>query len=272
MPSKPKRLSRRTLLKRGASYVGLFAGGLIGQSGLAQMITQLTPRQSLGPFFPDDGDEVEAIRENLDVHLPISHANDSDLTFIKGRTGTATGQVVYVRGKVFGQGKQGLQPLSGTPIIMWSASASGRYNHKGDEGNTSFPHPKTGEIIRRIHDEHFQYWGRAVTTKQGDYRFKTIVPGFYPIDLRAGIYRPSHLHFQIIPQGFPPFVTQLYFRGEQIPNNDLNQELLPQDVVVRSAQLTPQQQEHVIVDYAPDPSGTFTDGLVGHYDFVLPVS
>jgi len=271
MPSEPNRLSRRTLLKRGAGYVGLLAGGLIYQSSLAHMITQITPRQSLGPFFPDDGDEVDAIRENLDVHLPISQANDQDLTFVKGRAGAATGQVVYVRGKVLGQGKQGMQPLSDTPIIMWSASASGRYNHKGDQGNTSFPHPKTGEIIPRTHDEHFQYWGRAVTNKQGEYWFKTIVPGFYPIDLRSGIYRPSHLHFQIIPKGFPPFVTQLYFRGNQIPNNSLNQELLPQDVVVQSAHLTAKEQERVIVDYAPDPSGTITDGLVGHYDFVLPV-
>ena len=268
----PKRLSRRTLFKRGAGYVGLFAGCLITQSSLAKVITQFTPRQSLGPFFPDDGDEVDVIRENLDVHLPISQANDSDLTFVKGRTGRATGQVVYVRGKVLGKGKQGLHPLSDTPIIMWSASASGRYNHKGDRGNTSFPHPQTGEVIHRIHDEHFQYWGRAVTNKQGDYWFKTIVPGFYPIDLQAGIYRPSHLHFKILPQGFLPLVTQLYFRGEQIPNNALNQELLPQDVVVRSARLTPKQREHVIVDYAPDPSGTITDGLVGHYDFVIPVS
>ncbi|MEC4681956.1 MAG: hypothetical protein VST67_14830, partial [Nitrospirota bacterium] len=69
--------------------------------------------------------------------------------------------------------------------------------------------------------------------------------------------------------GLPNFVTQLYFRGDRIPNNDLNQELLPQDVVIMNARLTPEEQERVIVDYATDPSREMTDGLAGHYDFVL---
>ena len=254
MKAETNRLSRRTVLKRGMAFVGWFAGGLIGSSSLAEMLNGPTPRQSLGPFFPDDGDEVKAIRENPDPGLPISQANDQDLTFVKGQTGQAKGQIVYLRGRVL-HARTG-QPIPHTVIIMWSASASGRYNHKGDEGNTSFPHPKTGEIIHRAHDEHFQYWGRAVTNEQGDYWFKTIVPGFYPIDLEAGLYRPSHLHFKIMPAGLPPFVTQLYFRGDHIPNNALNQELLPKDVVILDAGLTPEQQEQVIVDYTPDPSGS----------------
>jgi protocatechuate 3,4-dioxygenase beta subunit len=95
------------------------------------------------------------------------------------------------------------------------------------------------------------------------------VPGFYPIDLQGGLYRPSHLHFKILPPGFPKFVTQLYFRGDHIPNNALNQELLPKDVVIMDAGLTSAEQERVIVDYAPDPTGKITDGLVGRYNFVL---
>ena len=268
MNREAKRLSRRSLLKRGIGLFGLVAGGLIGSSSLAELFAKPTPRQSLGPFFPDEGDEVEVIRENPDLTLPISQANDQDLTFIKGRKGQAKGQVIYLRGRVL-NARSG-NPIPNTVIILWSASASGRYNHKGDEGMLSFPHPKTGEIIHRTHDEHFQYWGRAVTNEQGDYWFKTIVPGFYPIDLEAWLYRPSHLHFEILPPGIPKLVTQLYFRGDQIPNNALNQELLPKDVVIRDAGLTPKEQEHVIVDYAPDPSGTITDGLVGHYDLIVP--
>jgi protocatechuate 3,4-dioxygenase beta subunit len=268
MNMEPNRLSRRTLLMRGMGFFGLIAGGLIGSSSLAELLAKPTPRQALGPFFPDDGDEVEAIRENPDPRLPISQANDQDLTFVKGRKGQAKGQVIYLRGRVLAAPNS--QAIPHAVIIMWSASASGRYNHKGDEGNTSFPHPKTGEIIHRTHDEHFQYWGRTITTDQGEYWFKTIVPGFYPIDLETGLYRPSHLHFAILPPGIPKLVTQLYFRGEHIPNNTLNQELLPKDVVIRDAGLAPQEQESVIVDYAPDPSGKITDGLVGHYNFVIP--
>ena len=108
MPSDLNRLSRRTLLKLGAGYVGLFAGGLMCSSVMADLITQYTPRQSLGPFFPDDGDEVDAIREILDRLLPISQANDQDLTFVKGHQGKAKGQVIYLRGRVLGLGKNGL--------------------------------------------------------------------------------------------------------------------------------------------------------------------
>lgn len=267
MPNTHGLWSRRTLLKRGIGLLGLTVGGWMTAHALAASLTKSTPRQALGPFFPDDGDEVDAIRENPDPSLPISLANDRDLTFVRGRNGKAQGQMVYLRGQVLDV-KTG-QPVPDTVLIMWSASATGRYNHKGDDGMYSFPHPKTGDMIHRTHDEHFQYWGKATTNQQGEYWFKTIVPGFYPIDLQAGLYRPSHLHFKILPPGSPPFITQLYFRGDQIPNNALNQELLPKDVVILDAGLTPSEQERVIVDYAPDPTGKITDGLVGHYDFLI---
>jgi len=268
MPFPFDQISRRTVLARSAGLFGLILTGLMTHTSLAAFLTTPTPRQSLGPFFPDDGDAVDAIRENTDPNLPISQANDQDLTFVKGRTGTALGKVIYLHGQVL-DATTG-QPVPNAALIMWSASASGRYNHRGDAGTFSFPHPKTGKMIHRTHDEHFKYWGKAVTNQQGQYWFKTIVPGFYPIDLRSGLYRPSHLHFKILPPQSPALVTQLYFRGEHIPDNTLNQELLPNDVVIVDAGLTHKEQEHVIVDYAPDPSGKRPDALVGHYDFVLP--
>ena len=261
-------ISRRSMLTRSVGAFGLFMSGILTCTSWADLLTKPTPRQGLGPFFPDDGDEVDAIRENQDPNLPISQASDQDLTFVKGRRGNAKGQTIYLSGQVL-DAKTG-NPIPNAVLIMWSASASGRYNHKGDEGTNSFPHPKTGKIIHRTHDKHFQYWGKAVTNEQGEYWFKTIVPGFYPIDLRAGLYRPSHLHFKILSPEHQKFVTQLYFRGKHIPNNALNQELLPNDVVILDARLTPEEQERVIVDYEPDPSGEKSDGLVGHYDFVLP--
>ncbi len=267
MPLPFEYLSRRTMLTRSAGLVGLIMSGLFTYTSLAALLTKPTPEQGLGPFFPDDRDEVDAIRENPDPNIPISQANDQDLTFVKGRKGKAKGQVIVLSGQVLDAKTS--QPIPNTTLIMWSASASGRYNHKGDEGTNSFPHPKTGKIIHRTHDEYFQYWGKAVTNEQGEYWFKTIVPGFYPIDLRAGLYRPSHLHFKILSPNTPIFVTQLYFRGEEIPNNTLNQELLPNDVVILDAGLTPKEQQAVIVDYAPDPSEKKANGLIGHFNFVI---
>jgi hypothetical protein len=63
--------------------------GLFTHTSLAAFLTKPTPKQALGPFFPDDGDEVDTIRENPDSNLSISQANDQDLTFVKGRKGTA---------------------------------------------------------------------------------------------------------------------------------------------------------------------------------------
>ena len=268
MPLPSDIISRRRILLRSIGLIGWVIGGLCTHRSFAAFLTKPTPMQTLGPFFPDDGDEVDAIRENQDLNFPISQANDQDLTFVKGRKGQAKGQIIHLSGRVL-SAKTG-QPIPNAVLIMWSASASGRYNHKGDDGIDSFPHPKTGETIHRTHDEHFQYWGKAITNDQGDYWFKTIVPGFYPIDLQRNLYRPSHLHFKILSSKSPPLVTQLYFRGDQIPNNALNQELLLNDVVIVDAGLTPQEQEQVIVDYSSDPSGKITDGLLGHYDFVIP--
>ena len=268
MPSSSHHITRRRVLTRSAGIVGFMIGGLLTHTSFAALLSKPTPRQSLGPFFPDDGDEVNSIRENPNLDIPISQANDQDLTFVKGRNGKAKGQVVYLRGQVLDANTG--QPIPNAVLIMWSAAASGRYNHKGDEGTHNFPHPTTGETIHRSHDEHFQYWGKAITDPQGEYWFKTIVPGFYPIDLKAGLYRPSHLHFKILTPDSSPLVTQLYFRGDHIPNNALNQELLPHDVVILDAELSPKEQESVIVDYAPDASGNITDGLIGNYNFTIP--
>ena len=140
MPLPFDHVSRRTILTRSAGVFGLIMSGLFTPTSLAAFLSKPTPRQALGPFFPDDGDEVDAIRENPDPNLPISQANDQDLTFVKGRKGNAQGQMIYLSGQVL-DAKTG-QPIPDTVLIMWSASASGRYNHKGDEGRTVSHTPK----------------------------------------------------------------------------------------------------------------------------------
>ncbi len=250
--------------------LGTIAGTLATGSAFSQVLSLKTPRQTLGPFFPDEGDPVHEVRENLDFRLPVSEANDNDLTFIKGHSGKARGQTVYVKGKVLFKSSNGaMEPQRGAVIIMWNASASGRYNHRGDIDTTRFKHPRTGEWVERTHDENFQYWGRAITDIEGNYWFKTVVPGFYPVDIEKGWYRPPHLHFMIMAPGIPQLVTQLYFKGEQIENNDFLKSLNAKDLILRDQRLSTEEQENVIVEFQSDPAGKFTDGLVGQYDFVL---
>jgi len=269
MKKKMDLLSRRNFLKTGLGALGTIAGTLATSSAFGQVLKLKTPRQGLGPFFPDDGDPVHEIRESPNFSLPISEANDNDLTFIQGHKGKALGQVAIVKGKVLFRQEGKLEPQSGAAIILWNASATGRYNHRGDSQTPRFKHPKTGAWVERTHDENFQYWGRCITDEDGNYSFKTIVPGFYPADINDGWYRPPHLHFMVTSPGIPQLVTQLYFKGYQIKNNDFIQQLNAKDFLLRNKRLNPAQQENLIVEYQSDPSGKITDGLVGEYDFIL---
>jgi protocatechuate 3,4-dioxygenase beta subunit len=262
--------SRRNFLKFSLGSLGAAISTMIVSSALGKVCDfQNTPRQTIGPFFPGDGDEVHDIRENLDPRLPIWGANDNDLTFIKSHSGIAKGQVVYIKGRVLGSEKKGCVASPGATIIMWNASASGRYNHKGDTENLSFIHPKTNQRVERTHDENFQYWGRNTTDKNGHYWFKTIVPGYYPIDRRGKVFRPPHLHFLIMAPGRAQLITQLYFRGDTLNDNEIIQKLNARDFILRDDQLSRREQESLIVDYKVNSSEEFKDGLVGEYDFIF---
>ena len=199
-------------------------------------------------------------------------SNDNDLTFVKGQSGTAQGQIVYFRGQVLGGGIQEstiCQPIAKATVLMWQANSSGRYNHKGDDSAPQqFPHPTTGKILERIHDQNFQYWGKAVTDEHGYFLFKTILPSFYPA--ANDWYRPPHLHFSIRTKGRPEFVTQTCFKGDALPNIGIIHDLNAKDRILCNPKISQPQQEQVIVKYLPDPSEKITDGLLGTCQLHLP--
>ncbi len=268
---KSKDFSRRGFLKFGLGSLGAMMVPMVASTALAKVCDlQDTPRQTIGPFFPDEGDEVHTIRESLDPRLPIWDANDNDLTFIKGNSGKAKGQIVYIKGRVLTQEKQGCVGAPGAVVIMWNASASGRYNHRGDTENSSFIHPKTHQRVERTHDENFQYWGRNIADENGKYWFKTIVPGYYPIDSRGRVFRPPHLHFLVMVPGKRQLITQLYFKGDAINDAAMIKKFNDQDFILRDDRLSKKEQESLIVEYKENSSEEFKDGLVGEYDFVLP--
>jgi protocatechuate 3,4-dioxygenase beta subunit len=191
--------------------------GILGTTTAMKAVAQLcgleTGKQPLGPFFPNAGTPVDEVREIKNPGIPIHLANDNDLTVIKGRSGVAQGQQVLVKGVIT---DKNCQPIPNATIIIWQASNTGRYNHKGDSDNHDFIHPLTGEVVKRSLDEQFQSWGKAISNEIGEYTFKTIVPGFYPADLEQKWYRPPHIHFLVMAKGYPQFVTQLYFKGDAL--------------------------------------------------------
>lgn len=255
------KLSRRGFFQVGAGAAGVFVAG----GSLAHACAGITGAQPLGPFFPRSGTPADVIREDDDPQTPLHLANDQDLTFVKGRDGQARGQVVYIQGTLR---DAACQPLPAATIIVWQAAASGRYNHTGDAQNKDFRHPVTGVMLSRTHDPYFQYWGRATTDIDGNYEFKTIVPGFYPANLARGWYRPPHIHFLVMATGFPQFVTQMYFSGKRIADNDFVQELNAQDLLLQSSSLTAAQRQKLLVAF--DSESTRPDGLLGRFDITLP--
>ena len=239
-------LSRRNFF----NLAGAGVGTLLAGSSLAQACGIATSEQPLGPFFPRPGTPQSPIGEN-----------DNDLTFVNGQQGSATGQVVHVKGQLT---DGACRPISGATLIIWQASASGRYNHRGDAANQSFSHPVTGEVIERSLDPFFQYWGQATSDEKGEYLFKTIVPGFYPADLQSNWYRPPHIHFLVSAMGFPQLVTQMYFRGGEIADNNWIQQLNQRDFLLQNSDMTSEQREKLVVDFKREGGHR-----VGQFDIIL---
>jgi protocatechuate 3,4-dioxygenase, beta subunit len=254
--------TRRNFFKIGVGTVGTLAAS----QTLAQLCKLNSAEQPLGPFFPRPGTPEIPVTENKNPSTPIYLANDSDLTVVQGLQNRAEGQIVYVKGTVT---NAECKPLSGATVIIWQASESGRYNHLGDGANHDFFHPKSGELIKRTLDSSFQYWGKAITDENGEYLFKTIVPGFYPADLEAKWYRPPHIHFMVSATGYPQLVTQMYFSGDKIANNEWIQELNEKDLLLQTKNISKEQRQKLVVEFNEDPTEGVSDGLMGVFDITL---
>ncbi len=135
----------------------------------------LTPRQSAGPFYPDE--------------LPLD--DDNDLVHVAGAEAPAQGQISDLSGRLLDPNGRAVRD---TRIEIWQCDANGRYRHPRDGGE-------------RPIDPGFQGFGHAVTDDHGRYRFLTIRPVPYP-------GRTPHIHVAVFPDGAQPFVTQLYVAGE----------------------------------------------------------
>ena len=214
---------RRSFLKLGATSVG----SLLIAAPVSKAVAGacgITPVQTSGPFYPGEQ----------------KFHPDNDLTQVTGRTGKALGQVIYVRGKAV---NTACAPVRGATVEIWQACASGKYNHPDD--------PNTAEM-----DPNFKYWGEATTDQNGQYLFKSIVPGAYPAD--TNWMRPPHVHFKVSKLGFHELTTQMYFKG-----NKFNK----QDLILNK--ISPSERTSVLVDFQPSPTEFEADALVGHFDITL---
>ncbi|MEO9331166.1 protocatechuate 3,4-dioxygenase [Ectopseudomonas guguanensis] len=155
----------------------LFAAGgaLLVSPALVLAERLLTPRQTLGPFYPDQ--------------LPLDR--DNDLVRVEGRAEEARGIHVQLQGSILDAGGR---PLAGALVEIWQVDANGIYLHS------------RGGDRQRL-DPGFQGYGRFVTAADGRYGFRTIRPVSYP-------GRTPHIHLAVTLPGMPRFATQCYVRGE----------------------------------------------------------
>ncbi len=146
-----------------------------------------TPTEIEGPFYP----------------LTPQKDKDFDLTQIEGVNGTAQGRIIHIDGQVLDT--EG-DPVEDVTVDLWQANAAGRYRHPHD----SNPAPL---------DPNFQGWAIVQSGKQGRFHFKTVLPGAYPAS-RTWM-RPPHIHFKVSKRGYDELVTQMYFEGQELNENDL---------------------------------------------------
>lgn len=210
---------RRKFLSLGAALAGAAAFPL-SFAKAAGAACGVTPPQTSGPFYPGQDQ----------FHI------DNDLTTIPGRPARAAGQVVYIRGQVV---DAACRPLAGAMVEIWQACVTGKYNHAND------PNPAAV-------DPNFKYWGETVTDANGNYIFKTILPGAYPAD--TDWMRPPHVHFKVSKLGFKELVTQMYFKGHPLNEKDL---------ILRG--IPPGQRDSVIVNFATAPAGFEPRSLLGDF-------
>lgn len=161
----------------------LFAAGgtLLVSPALALAERLLTPRQTLGPFYPDQ--------------LPLD--GDNDLVRVDGQTAEARGIRVHLHGSILDAGGR---PLAGARVEIWQVDANGIYLHS------------RGGDRQRL-DPGFQGYGRFTTAADGRYRFRTIRPVPYP-------GRTPHIHLAVTLPGMPRFTTQCYVHGEPLNQRD----------------------------------------------------
>lgn len=128
---------------------------------------------------------------------------DHDLT--RQHAGDPIGERIVVSGRVLDENGR---PVQNALVEIWQANSAGRYPHRIDQHDAPA-------------DPNFTGCGRALTDRQGRYRFVTIRPGEYPWRNHYNAWRPAHIHFSLFGQAFVQrLVTQMYFPGDPLLDED----------------------------------------------------
>ncbi len=142
--------------------------------------------QATGNDFTGD---CETTNDILGPFYRVDAPVRNDLT-VKGLKGT----VVELKGRVFRQ--DCVTPIENAMVEIWHCDTDGEYDNNSKD---------------------FHQRGKWFSDAEGNYAFKTILPGKY---LNGNQYRPAHIHFRVSAAGSRELISQLYFQGDPHITND----------------------------------------------------
>ena len=149
------------------------------------------------------GSAGELLGKLTDVYQ--TRSIDCDLTKNGPPGGEPIGERIIVGGRVMDDRGRA---VAGALVEIWQANASGRYLHRADQHHAPL-------------DPNFIGAGRAITDRDGYYRFYTIKPGAYPWGNHVNAWRPQHIHFSVVGDTLATrLVTQMYFPGDPLLDLD----------------------------------------------------
>lgn len=89
--------------------------------------------------------------------------------------------------------EDGKSPMSNCLIEIWQANSDGLYDTISDE---------------------FIYRASQKINDDGTYYFVTAKPGKEPVDVKANVFRPAHIHMRISAAKQQDLITQIYFQDD----------------------------------------------------------
>ncbi len=107
----------------------------------------------------------------------------SDLTY-EGLKGTR----IELKGKVYQS--DCVTPLKSAMVEIWHCDTNGVYDNES----------------KAYHQR-----ARWITSEDGQYSFKTILPGKY---LNGQLFRPAHIHYRVTAANCKELISQIYFKGD----------------------------------------------------------
>ena len=166
-------------------------------------------------------------------------------------SGGAEGIPMYCHGIVRDSGGK---PIAGAIVDTW---------HSDDEGYYDVQHYDEGGTISMR--------ARFQTDENGEFRFWSIVPNYYPIPDDGPVgkmlgaqgrhpYRPAHVHFMISAENCEKLVTHVFIAGDKY---------IDSDVVFGVKESLIKALDHQHTGTAPDGREMDKDYAILNYDFVL---